>query len=163
MNVKKFWYSLPRFIAQVHRPTTWTFFYIGKGVKIKYASSNFRRGEVSPVLFWKWKKCALILQRKCPDFGKKCPVFLKCSFKSILKKKHHNFSLRDPSFVCPTETFIKVPLFLVVRLTNQCVWKMGKNFYVQDDTKFAHEVQNTNASRTRKKQTPELFYESRFS
>ena len=29
------------FIAQVYRPTTWVFFYVGKDVKIKYSSSNF--------------------------------------------------------------------------------------------------------------------------
>ena len=27
--------------AQVHRPTTWVFFYVGIDVEIKYASSNF--------------------------------------------------------------------------------------------------------------------------
>ena len=36
MNIKKFWYSLPRFITQPRDP-----FYIGKDEKTKYASSNF--------------------------------------------------------------------------------------------------------------------------
>ena len=36
MNIKKLW-----FIAQVHRPTTWVFFYVGKDKKIEYALSNF--------------------------------------------------------------------------------------------------------------------------
>ena len=39
----------------------------------------------------------------------------------------------------------------------------GESFDLQDNTKLAHEVQNTYASRTRKKQPPELFYKSRFS
>ena len=35
LNIKRFRYSSPRFIAQRG------FFYVGKDVKIKYASSNF--------------------------------------------------------------------------------------------------------------------------
>ena len=33
--------NLMSFIAQVHRPTKWAFFCVGKHVRIKYASSNF--------------------------------------------------------------------------------------------------------------------------
>ena len=35
------WWISKSSIAQVHRPTTWAFFYVGKDVRIKYVSSDF--------------------------------------------------------------------------------------------------------------------------
>ena len=75
------------------------------------------KGEVSAVLFSKIEKSALILQKKCLNFGKKCPVCmhfglnsnLKCTYKSILEKKDQTFSLRGPPFVCLTRNVYQSP------------------------------------------------------
>ena len=54
-----------------------------------------------------WGLCAVILQKKCPDFGKMCTVcvyrwfkFSKRSIKSIFDKKHQNFSFLGTAFMC---------------------------------------------------------------
>ena len=52
---------------------------------------------------WFWKKRAPVLEKSVLFmciYG--LNSHLKCNFKSALEKKHQNFSLRDPSFVCRT-------------------------------------------------------------
>ena len=65
-----------------------------------------------------WCLCAVILQKKCPDFGKMCTVcvyrwfkFSKRSIKSIFDKKHQNFSLLGTAFMCrPRKVYRNTPI-----------------------------------------------------
>ena len=86
------------------------------GCKIKESGVQLDEegdGEVSPALFWKQKKSALISQ--CPNFGKKWPVcvhlllnsHLKCSFKSHLWQKIYFFPWK--AFLLKHETYQTVP------------------------------------------------------
>ena len=67
------------------------------------------RTEVSPALFWKWKKSALILQKSALILEKRalfvCINGLNSHLKYSLRdlgEKHRNSSLQSPSFDCHT-------------------------------------------------------------
>ena len=76
-------------------------------------------GGGGKVTFLKIEKKSPNFGKKCPDSGKKCLVWVhlwvkfsfKIQFKSILEKKHQNFGLQGPSFVCHTRNVHRSPLF----------------------------------------------------
>ena len=71
------------------------------------------RGKVSPVLFQKLEKSALICGKKCPDCGHLWVTFsFKMQFLRVSRRKKPNiFSLRGLSFLCCRWTFIEMPEF----------------------------------------------------
>ena len=74
-------------------------------------ATSGEKGRGASAFFWKQNKSALILQKKCPDFRKKCPVCVRLLFKfsfenAVLRvswKKNTRLSpMRGSSFVCRT-------------------------------------------------------------
>ena len=97
----------------------WSLFLIKLEAWNRRANSDGGGGR-SPLSFLKnRKKLSWFCKKHCPSFRKRALFvciyrlnsYLKCSFKSILEKKHKNVLLRHVFLYVLHETFIKVSLF----------------------------------------------------